>query len=740
MSACCYHSFPMRTLNEIRQVVRSNAIDLLDPEGTGDNLPGYDAFSGFGRLRMVIPNNLSDPPPPPPSPLPPGPVIELVVDELSTGQYGYNYGSDQHETLLAATFTGDGVTAYELHVTGYDIDSDDEVSVSLNGTQIGYLTPGPDNGLNAGDVFVLDPALQVTGENRIEFRERIEGWTWGVTALGVLSPPPPPPEVALALELVDGGQYGHNYGSEDYGTVVVATFVGDGSTPYELHVTGYDIDWDDEVAVLLNGTQIGYLSVGPNSGLNAGDVFVLDPALQVAGENRIEFRERVEGWTWGVTALGVLSPSPPPPEVALAVDVVDTGEYGHNYGSEDYGTVAVVTFVGDGSTPYELHVTGYDIDWDDEVAVLLNGTQIGYLSVGPNNGLNAGDVFVLDPALQMAGENRIEFRERVDGWTWGVTALGVLSPPTPDVALALDMVDAGQYGHNYGSAQNGTRVVASFMGDGSTPYELHVTGYDIDWEDEVSVYLNGTQIGYLSVGPNNGLNAGDVFVLDPALQMAGENRIEFRERVDGWTWGVTALGVLSPPTPDVALALDMVDAGQYGHNYGSAQNGTRVVASFMGDGSTPYELHVTGYDIDWEDEVSVYLNGTQIGYLSVGPNNGLNAGDVFLLDPALQVTGENRIEFRERVDGWKWGVTALGVLNPPALAVGVVDGGQYGHNYGSYPYRTAVAATFVGDGSTPYELHVTGYDIDWDDEVAVYTERHADRVSFGGAEQRAECG
>ena len=114
--------FPNATLNEIRQVVRSNAIDLLDPEGTGDNLPGYDAFSGFGRLRMVIPNNLSDPPSPPPSPLPPGPVIELVLDAMDTGQYGYNYGSNQHETVLAATFTGDGTTAYELHVTGYDID------------------------------------------------------------------------------------------------------------------------------------------------------------------------------------------------------------------------------------------------------------------------------------------------------------------------------------------------------------------------------------------------------------------------------------------------------------------------------------------------------------------------------------------------------------------------------------------------------------------------------------------
>ena len=36
-------------------------------------------------------------------------------------------------------------------------------------------------------------------------------------------------------------------------------------------------------------------------------------------------------------------------------------------------------------------VTGYDIDYvDDELAVYLNGSLLGYLSQGPGNGLNAG--------------------------------------------------------------------------------------------------------------------------------------------------------------------------------------------------------------------------------------------------------------------------------------------------------------------------------------------------------------
>lgn len=45
---------PEATLGQVRQAVRSNARDIVDPEGVGASLAGYDAYSGFGRLRMVV--------------------------------------------------------------------------------------------------------------------------------------------------------------------------------------------------------------------------------------------------------------------------------------------------------------------------------------------------------------------------------------------------------------------------------------------------------------------------------------------------------------------------------------------------------------------------------------------------------------------------------------------------------------------------------------------------------------
>jgi subtilase family serine protease/subtilisin family serine protease len=46
---------PGATPRQVREIIRSNARDILDPEGVGASLVGYDPYSGFGRLRMVVP-------------------------------------------------------------------------------------------------------------------------------------------------------------------------------------------------------------------------------------------------------------------------------------------------------------------------------------------------------------------------------------------------------------------------------------------------------------------------------------------------------------------------------------------------------------------------------------------------------------------------------------------------------------------------------------------------------------
>lgn len=59
------------------------------------------------------------------------------------------------------------------------------------------------------------------------------------------------------------------------------------------------------------------------------------------------------------------------------------------------------------------------------------------------------------------------------------------------------------------------------------------------------VYVNDVFLGYLSYGPDGGLNAGDVFAIPVSLQPSGANLIRFVQKQPGWVWGATGL-LLTP--------------------------------------------------------------------------------------------------------------------------------------------------------------------------------------------------
>ena len=135
------------------------------------------------------------------------------------------------------------------------------------------------------------------------------------------------------------------------------------------------------------------------------------------------------------------------------------------------------------------------------------------------------------------------------------------------------------------------------------------------------------------------------------------------QKTAGFTWGVTNLlvaedtgGGVDPL--EVPLTVGVMDTGQYGYNYGTSLHQTELIATFTGT-TLDLVFSLTGYDIDYVDEIAVYLNGVQLGYLSPGANNGLNSGDSFSIAAVDQLTGENRIRFVQKVAGWKWGVTNL---------------------------------------------------------------------------------
>ncbi len=584
--------------------------------------------------------------------------IPLTLDIMDTGKYGNNYGSNLHATELTATFQK-AFADLVFSVTGYDIDYTDEIAVYLNDNLLGYLSKGPNNGLNAGDSFAIPADAQISGVNRIKFVQKTEGWIWGVTDLLLAEYTTPPADISLTVGVIDNGEYGNNYGSSQHATELTVGFTGTAMDLF-FSVTGYDIDYADEVAVYLNDSLLGYLSKGPDNGLNAGDSFAIPAADQISGENRIKFVQKTAGFTWGVTNLLLADYSLPLSDITLTVGVMDVGEYGYKYGSNEHATELTVGFTGT-SIDLLFSVTGYDIDYTDEIAVYLNDNLLGYLSKGPNNGLNAGDSFAIPADAQISGVNRIKFVQKTEGWIWGVTDLLLAEYTTPpaDISLTVGVIDNGEYGNNYGSSQHATELTVGFTGTAMDLF-FSVTGYDIDYADEVAVYLNDSLLGYLSKGPDNGLNAGDSFAIPAADQISGENRIKFVQKTAGFTWGVTnlLLADYSLPLSDITLTVGVMDVGEYGYKYGSNEHATELTVGFTGT-SIDLLFSVTGYDIDYTDEIAVYLNDNLLGYLSKGPNNGLNAGDSFAIPADAQISGVNRIKFVQKTEGWIWGVTNL---------------------------------------------------------------------------------
>ena len=578
-------------------------------------------------------------------------TIELTVGQVDTGQYGSGWGTNQHPLALSATFTASASEDLALSVNGYDIDDADEVSVWLNGAFVGYLRTGSNNQVNAGDNFTLPAAALVAGTNLIEFRQTTPGYVWGVTNLLV---DVVQAGVQLAIGQLDSTQYGNGWGTDQHPMALVATFNASGSESLSLSVDGYDIDFADEVSVWLNGNLIGYLSKGANNGLNGGDMINLPTSALVSGSNTLEFRQRTEGYIWGVTNLLIDSTQS---GLQLTLGQLETGQYGNGWGTDQHPVLLSVTFNVTGTENLALSVDGYDIDDASEVSVWLNGIFIGYLSTGPNNQLNAGDTFSLPASALVAGSNLVEFRERTEGYIWGVTNL-LLDQAGGDIYLPLGQVDSGQYGSSWGSDQNPLVFTATFDAPSTDNLSLTVTGYDIDYADEVSVWLNGNLIGYLSKGPNNALNGGDAFVLPGAMLTSTANIIEFRQRTEGYVWGVTNLLVDGAQT-DVHLTAGQIETGQFGNGWGTDQNPLSLSVSFDATTGDSLSLSVDGYDVDYADEVSVWLNGALLGYLSKGPNNALNGGDTFALTPSLLVTGSNLVEFRQRTQGYIWGVTSL---------------------------------------------------------------------------------
>jgi hypothetical protein len=116
---------------------------------------------------------------------PSGPIEVTHGNELNEEEYGHNFGTDEHETHLAATFDSDGSVRL-FHVRSFDMDNPDEIGLYLNGVFLEYLE-GANASYGPDSMWWLPAAQQISGENRIEFIQNGADETWGITRLGIFT-------------------------------------------------------------------------------------------------------------------------------------------------------------------------------------------------------------------------------------------------------------------------------------------------------------------------------------------------------------------------------------------------------------------------------------------------------------------------------------------------------------------------------------------------------------------------
>lgn len=106
------------------------------------------------------------------------------------------------------------------------------------------------------------------------------------------------------------------------------------------------------------------------------------------------------------------------------------------------------------------------------------------------------------------------------------------------VRLVVGLSDADSYGNYYNGVRN-QQGSATFLFDGiAEAMTLTVTGYDIDVANEVTVLVNGRELGNLQTTSNNG-TATTALPVNADDQNGGTNRLEFRVKNSNWRWGIT---------------------------------------------------------------------------------------------------------------------------------------------------------------------------------------------------------
>lgn len=322
-----------------------------------------------------------------------------------------------------------------------------------------------------------------------------------------------------------------------------------GVDSYKLSFEAYDIDYDGELKLYINGEFVEDVAKGANNVFRDYQI-TLATSLLNSGSNTIEFRADEQSTRWAVRNL-LIEEVPSFPDLPDSIDrlVGDNGPYGNAYSRSEVTSVPVnFSFSQDipTATTFETKEVRRDVlikfiakaggasSADNGTLVKVNGNTV--LTTPFISGDEQSFSVVANRNQLIRGANIIEFSPRDSGSnaTWGVRAISI--EYIESVSLTVGAVDVNEYGYQY-TPSRFTGLRASFdLATVSNDYELSLTGWDIDVSSETTVYLNGTSMGLLTTSSSSAYTDRNSFVLLRSQLRSGENQIELVQRYPGRGW------------------------------------------------------------------------------------------------------------------------------------------------------------------------------------------------------------
>ena len=185
---------------------------------------------------------------------------------------------------------------------------------------------------------------------------------------------------------------------------------------------------------------------------------------------------------------------------------------------------------------YQLKLQAYDIDFDGEIHLAINGRLVQGLKKTGDKMLKTQTIEFCGSRLKV-GKNLIEFRKQQNLSPWGVKNIVLEFLDRGSINLTVGRRNSGSYGYGFGSNQHRSQLVASFTKPNNNKDLIFtVTGWDIDRADETRVYLNDKLLGFLSKKCSSCFNDGDKFIIESKQFKAGKNQMTFIQRSPDSTW------------------------------------------------------------------------------------------------------------------------------------------------------------------------------------------------------------